>query len=101
MADNQKAVHQDQAASSTTHTQLVLVSIQNDGTAVVTLNRPQKRNALSAALIADLNNAFRALEQNDSVRAIVLTGSSGGPFSGGCRVSSNLGGNLPINLLLL
>ena len=67
------------------HTQLVLVDIQDDGTATVTLNRPQKRNALSAALIADLNAVFRALELNDSVRAIVLTGSPGGPFSGGCR----------------
>ena len=85
MDDNQKAVHQDQETSSITHTQLVLVDIQCDGTTVVTLNRPQKRNALSAALIADLNAAFRALERNDSIRAIVLTGSPGGPFSGGCR----------------
>ena len=85
MDDNQKAVHQDQETSSITHTQLVHVDIQCDGTAVVTLNRPQKRNALSAALITDLNAAFRALERNDSVRAIVLTGSAGGPFSGGCR----------------
>ncbi|ERF68473.1 hypothetical protein EPUS_03791 [Endocarpon pusillum Z07020] len=83
MDDNQKAVHQDQKTSSTTHTQLILIDIQDDGTTVVTLNRPQKRNALSAALIADLNAAFRALERNDSVRAIVLTGSPGGPFSAG------------------
>lgn len=68
-----------------THTQLVLVDIQCDGTAIVTLDRPLKRNALSAALIADLNAVFQALERNDSVRAIVLTGSPGGPFSGGCR----------------
>lgn len=85
MDDNQKAVHQDQETLSISRTQLVLVDIQCDGTAVVTLNRPQKRNALSAALIADLNAAFRALEQNDSVRAIVLTGSPEGSFSSGCR----------------
>lgn len=84
MNENQKAVHQDQETSSMTHTQLILVDIQQDGTTVVTLNRPEKRNALSAALIADLNAAFRALERNDSVRAIILTGSQGGPFSGGC-----------------
>lgn len=83
MDDTQKAVQQDQATSSISQTELVLVDTQCDGTAVVTLNRPQKRNALSAALIADLNTAFRALERNDSVRAIVLTGSPGGPFSGG------------------
>ena len=85
MDDKQKAVHQDQETSSMTHTQLVLVDVQCDGTSIITLNRPQKRNALSAALIADLNAAFRALERNDSVRAIVLTGSPGGPFSCGFR----------------
>ncbi|KAL8698793.1 MAG: hypothetical protein Q9201_006375, partial [Fulgogasparrea decipioides] len=76
---------------STTHTQLVIVDIQCDGTAIVTLNRPQKRNALSAALLGDLSAAFRALDRDDSVRAIVLTGSPGGPFSGGCRTGADLG----------
>ena len=84
MDDSQKAAYQDQETSSMIHTQLVLVDIRYDGTAVITLNRPQKRNALSAALIADLNAAFQALEENDSVRAIVLTGSPGAPFFGGC-----------------
>ncbi|KAF7507355.1 hypothetical protein GJ744_010672 [Endocarpon pusillum] len=83
MDENQKTVHQDQATSSITYTQLILVDIQDDGTIVVTLNRRQKRNALSAALITDLNAAFRALERNDSVRAIVLTGPPGGPFYAG------------------
>ena len=67
------------------NTQLVLVDIQDDGTAIVTLNRPQKRNALSAAFIADLTACIRALQMNDSVRAIVLTGPPGGPFSGEWR----------------
>ena len=84
-----------------THTQLVLVDIENDGTAIVTLNRPEKRNALSAALIADLIAAFRALEKNDAVRAIILTGRSGGPFSGGSRVFHQSDVDLRIDLLLL
>ncbi|KAI4161897.1 MAG: hypothetical protein LQ342_004463 [Letrouitia transgressa] len=83
MDDQQKAAHRDRETSSIAHTHLVLVDIQCDGTAVVTLNRPQKRNALSAVLIAELTTAFRALELNDSVRVIVLTGSPGGPFSAG------------------
>ena len=60
---------------------LVLMDIEDDGVAVVTLNRPQKRNALSASLIVDLKDALRALDLNTSVRSIVLTGPSGGPFS--------------------
>ena len=85
----QKPADQEEKTSNMTHTKLVLVDIQRDGTAVVTLDRPQKRNALSVALIADLTAAFRALEQDDSVRAIVLTGSPGGPFSGWCRCHSH------------
>lgn len=91
MDDELKAIHRDQETLSRAHTQLVLVDNYDDGTAVVTLNRPQKHNALSAALIAELTTAFRVLELNDSVRAIVLTGSPGGPFSGKLRTFSNLG----------
>lgn len=65
---------------------LVTVETQRNGIAIVTLNRPQKRNALSAALIANLNNALETLDQDDSVRVIVVTGSTGGPFSGKYKI---------------
>lgn len=39
---------------------------------VITLNRPEKRNALSYELIADLKEAFSKAEQDDQVKAIVL-----------------------------
>lgn len=61
---------------------LCLLEIPGDGTAVITLNRARKRNALSAALITELNAAFRTLDRDSSVRVIVLTGPTGGPFSG-------------------
>ena len=70
--------------------QLVLVDIPGDGISVVTLNRPKKRNALSSALIKALSKSLRDLERNDSVRAIVLTGSPGGPFSGTYRRSPKI-----------
>jgi enoyl-CoA hydratase len=41
---------------------------------LVTLNRPQALNALSAALIADLGAAFDDLEADPGIAAIVLTG---------------------------
>jgi enoyl-CoA hydratase len=53
--------------------QLVTVSI-DDGVATVTLNRPEARNALSSALLAQLRNEFRSLAGDDSVGAVVLTG---------------------------
>jgi len=42
--------------------------------AVVTLNRPKVLNALSPELIRELTTALGALDADDSVRAVVLTG---------------------------
>ena len=42
--------------------------------AVVTLNRPARRNALSAVLLADLRSTVADLGADSAVRAIVLTG---------------------------
>jgi enoyl-CoA hydratase len=42
--------------------------------ATVTLNRPEVFNSLSPALMADLSDALRRLDELDEVRAVVLTG---------------------------
>ncbi|MER3428870.1 MAG: methylglutaconyl-CoA hydratase [Pyrinomonas sp.] len=42
--------------------------------AVITLNRPEKRNALNDELIAELKAALRRADEDASVRAIVITG---------------------------
>jgi enoyl-CoA hydratase/carnithine racemase len=46
---------------------------QNVG--VITLNRPKALNALCNALMVDVNNALEEFQNDDSVGAIVLTGS--------------------------
>lgn len=51
-----------------------LVCEQTGGVAVVTLSRPERRNALSGALIAALRDAMAGLDASPAVRAIVLTG---------------------------
>ncbi len=49
--------------------------IDDDGPVrVLTMNRPQKRNALNMVLSEALLEALRAAEDTDAVRAIVLTG---------------------------
>lgn len=50
--------------------------------AVITLNRPDRRNAIDAALTAELRSAVEAAEAADAVSVIVLTG-AGGVFSAG------------------
>lgn len=42
--------------------------------AVVTINRPDRRNALSRALIADLSSAFRRAADDPAARCVVVTG---------------------------
>jgi 2-(1,2-epoxy-1,2-dihydrophenyl)acetyl-CoA isomerase len=54
-----------------------------DGVGVVTLNRPQRLNAVNWALATDLVNLFRDLRQKDEVRVIVLTGAGRAFCSGG------------------
>jgi len=45
-----------------------------DGVRVITLNRPERLNAISPALLDDLNRALKDADRAESVRAIVLTG---------------------------
>lgn len=47
---------------------------EGDGAAVLTLNRPDKRNALSVALRREIVERLDALEKSEAVRAVVLTG---------------------------
>jgi enoyl-CoA hydratase len=52
---------------------LVLVEVA-DGIGTVTLNRPEARNALSTALMRDLEQAVADLDARDDVACMVLTG---------------------------
>jgi methylglutaconyl-CoA hydratase len=56
---------------------------RHGGVAVVTLNRPEVRNAFDDALIAALAANFKALDDDDDVRAVVLGGSGPAFCAGG------------------
>jgi enoyl-CoA hydratase len=58
----------------------------NDGIALVTLNRPDKLNALNFALIDRLMAALDAIETDDAVRAVILTGAGERAFSAGADI---------------
>src|SRR6202023_3135339 len=45
-----------------------------DAIATITLNRPDKRNAVTSTMIADLQSALDAIEKNHSTRVVILTG---------------------------
>ena len=48
---------------------------RRDKAGLITLNRPQALNALSKALVADLNTALAEFEADDAIGAVVITGS--------------------------
>jgi len=53
------------------------------GVATLTLNRPEKHNAMSAQMIAELTQAAGELGQDDTVRVVVLTGAGKSFCAGG------------------
>jgi methylglutaconyl-CoA hydratase len=62
-------------------TELVLYEVRAPA-AVLTLNRPDRRNALSRALIAALSDAFARAAEDAAVRCIIVTG-AGSSFCAG------------------
>ncbi len=65
--------------------QTLLLDVK-DNIAVVTLNRPDKLNALNAQTINDLDSVFDDLKENEGVYAIVLTGSGEKAFVAGADI---------------
>ena len=53
------------------------------GVAILTLNRPDRLNALTFQVYDELRRTFRDLNQEEGVRAVVITGSGKGFCSGG------------------
>ena len=53
------------------------------GVATLTLNRPERLNALTFEVYEELRDTFRALDTEPGVRAVVLTGSGRAFCSGG------------------
>jgi methylglutaconyl-CoA hydratase len=66
--------------------QPVLYSVAG-ATARITLNRPQKRNALNAALIAGVKDKLREASQDERVRVVEITG-AGKDFCSGADLSA-------------
>ncbi len=70
------------ARSIDTGTDFVLAEIE-DRVATITLNRPERRNAVSAEMLGALETALEVAERDDEVRAVVLTGAGGAFCAGG------------------
>ncbi|HXN84504.1 MAG TPA: enoyl-CoA hydratase-related protein [Candidatus Binataceae bacterium] len=68
----------------------ILVDIKS-GVATITLNRPEKLNAYTAQMGAEIHWAFAELDENDDARVVVVTG-AGRAFCAGADLSARGGG---------
>ena len=78
MAVNQAERGKSAAASRTSDLEIA----RGDGVAILTLARPDRRNSLSEAMLAALQQAIDELSQDDAVRVLVIT-AKGSVFSAG------------------
>lgn len=60
---------------------------KEDTIAIITINRPEKLNALNKATIQELHQAFEELELNLDTRVIILTGSGQKAFVAGADIA--------------
>ncbi|RII14638.1 2,3-dehydroadipyl-CoA hydratase [Streptomyces sp. YIM 130001] len=70
------------------------LTVQREGaTLVLTLNRPEAKNALSLPLLVGLYDGWLEADADDTVRSIVLTG-AGGDFCAGMDLKALAGGSM-------
>jgi len=73
---------------------------KKDALAQITINRPKKLNALNKETITELSDVFKALEEDDKIKVIILTGSGEKAFVAGADIAEfahftvNQGGSL-------
>lgn len=70
------------------------------GIATITINRPQKRNALDQAHYDALSAAWCEVRDNDAIRVAVVTGAGDQSFCAGADIKAFLGDAPPLNALM-
>ena len=60
---------------------------QKENLAIITINRPSKLNALNKNTIEELHDAFKVLDENSTVKVIIITGSGEKAFVAGADIS--------------
>src|SRR4051812_20523715 len=65
----------------------ILFEADENGIAQITVNRPEKLNALSGAVVAELQNAFERVENAAAIRAAIVTGAGEKAFVAGADIN--------------
>ncbi|MGD0668727.1 MAG: enoyl-CoA hydratase-related protein [Bryobacteraceae bacterium] len=64
----------------------ILFAVDEAGVALVTINRPEKRNALSRAVVMELGVAFDRVAEDAAIRAAIVTGAGDTAFVAGADI---------------
>lgn len=64
----------------------LLYDVDAEGICTITLNRPDKLNAINTRVLAELQKAFRQARTDDAVRGVILTGSGDRAFAAGADI---------------
>lgn len=64
-----------------------ILTQRENGLEIITINRPDKLNALNKETIQELHNAFEEADSSDEVRVIIITGSGEKAFVAGADIS--------------
>lgn len=65
----------------------ILFEVDEHSIALITVNRPDKLNALSAAVVGELRDAFERIAGDRSIRAAILTGAGEKAFVAGADIN--------------
>src|ERR1700690_2968349 len=65
----------------------LLLAVGDDGIALVTVNRPDKLNALNATVIAELDALIRQVDQDPAVHGMIVTGAGPKAFVAGADIA--------------
>lgn len=64
-----------------------LLTQLDNGIFTITINRPDKLNALNSNVFADLNHALDEVYENDSIKSVIITGAGPKAFVAGADIS--------------
>jgi enoyl-CoA hydratase len=64
----------------------ILFQVEESGIALLTVNRPEKLNALSGELVGELADAFARVAGDAAIRALILTGAGEKAFVAGADI---------------
>ena len=70
--------------------QTLLTSLEN-GIFIITINRPDKLNALNKDVMTDLQNVVLEIESNEAIKAVIITGAGQKGFVAGADISEFVG----------